>query len=42
MDRQSAALVGMTTVAGLRLAAIMWRWRLPVFLVSDEDQGKSP
>jgi uncharacterized membrane protein YeiH len=33
-----AALWGMATVAGLRLAAILWRLRLPVFSVPDEDE----
>jgi len=33
-----AALVGMATVAGLRLAAILWRLRLPIFLMQDEKE----
>jgi len=33
-----AALFGMATVAALRLAAILWRLRLPVFQVPDEDR----
>ena len=33
-----AALLGMATVAGLRLAAILWRLRLPVFSVPDEHE----
>jgi uncharacterized membrane protein YeiH len=39
MDRTPAALLGMATVVGLRLAAILWRLRLPVFHLSDEDAG---
>jgi uncharacterized membrane protein YeiH len=31
LDRDLAALFGMTTVAGLRLGAIVWDWTLPVF-----------
>lgn len=31
MPQTPAALAGMTVVAGLRLAAILWRLRLPVF-----------
>jgi uncharacterized membrane protein YeiH len=37
LGRTPAALVGMTVVAGLRLAAILWRLRLPVFPVPDEE-----
>jgi uncharacterized membrane protein YeiH len=33
-----AALFGMATVAALRLAAILWRLRLPVFQVPDEER----
>ena len=33
-----AALVGIVTVAGLRLAAILWGIRLPVFRVPDDKQ----
>lgn len=33
-----AALVGMAAVAGLRLAAILWRLRLPVFHVPEENE----
>jgi uncharacterized membrane protein YeiH len=33
-----AALLGMATVAGLRMAAILWRLRLPVFRLP-EDGG---
>ena len=33
-----SALVGMAFVAGLRLAAILWGLRLPVFHVSDEKR----
>jgi len=38
LEHTSAALMGMATVAGLRLAAILWRLRLPVFHVSDENE----
>jgi uncharacterized membrane protein YeiH len=31
LDRTLAALLGMACVAGLRLAAIIWDWTLPVF-----------
>ncbi len=37
-ERTAAALVGMAAVAGLRLAAILWGLRLPVFHVSDEEE----
>ena len=37
MDRTLAALAGMTVVAGLRLAAIFWGLRLPVFDVSNRE-----
>ena len=44
MGRTPAALVGMAAVAGLRLAAIWWGLRLPVFHVSDEEAiiGRDP
>ena len=38
LERTPAALAGMATVAGLRLASILWRLRLPVFRVEDEEQ----
>lgn len=37
LERTPAALVGMAVVAGLRLAAIWWRLRLPVFHVPEEE-----
>ena len=40
MERTPAALVGMLTVAGLRLAAIAWSLRLPVFDVADEEPSE--
>jgi uncharacterized membrane protein YeiH len=40
MERTKAALVGMLTVAGLRLAAIAWSLRLPVFDVADEEPSE--
>ena len=39
LDPTAAALVGMITVAALRFAAILWRLRLPVFQVPDEEDG---
>ena len=39
LDRSAAALTGMLTVVGIRLAAIVWRITLPVFTVSDPDDG---
>ena len=38
LERTPAALAGMATVAGLRLASILWRLRLPVFRVEDEGE----
>jgi uncharacterized membrane protein YeiH len=38
MERTPAALVGMAAVAGLRLAAIWWKLRLPVFGVPGEGE----
>jgi uncharacterized membrane protein YeiH len=38
LERTHAALAGMAVVAGLRLAAILWRLRLPVFPVTDEEE----
>jgi len=35
LSRPSAALLGMAIVAGIRIASIIWRWRLPVFLLPD-------
>ena len=37
LDRTAASLVGMSVVAALRLAAIVWRITLPVFVVGDSD-----
>jgi uncharacterized membrane protein YeiH len=37
-DRTSAALLGMTVVAGLRLAAIFWGLRLPVFQIPNKGK----
>jgi uncharacterized membrane protein YeiH len=36
VERTAAAFVGMAIVAALRLAAILWRLRLPVFQVPEE------
>jgi uncharacterized membrane protein YeiH len=38
LEQTPAALVGMATVAGLRLASILWRLRLPVFRVEDDEE----
>lgn len=38
LEQTHAALAGMATVAGLRLAAILWRLRLPVIPVPDEEE----
>ena len=38
MDRTSAALLGMTVVASLRLAAIFWGLRLPVFHIPQKGK----
>jgi uncharacterized membrane protein YeiH len=38
VERTHAALVGMATVAGLRLAAILWGLRLPIYAVPDETE----
>jgi uncharacterized membrane protein YeiH len=40
LNQTLAALAGMAAVAGLRLAAILWRLRLPVFLLPEEVQEK--
>jgi uncharacterized membrane protein YeiH len=44
MERTLAALLGMATVAGLRLAAIVWKLRLPVVRVPDDggSTGRTP
>lgn len=38
VDRTVAALIGMTMVAGLRLAAIFWGLRLPVFHIPNKGK----
>jgi uncharacterized membrane protein YeiH len=38
LETAPAALVGMVTIVGLRLAAILWRLRLPIFRVRDEEE----
>ena len=38
LEDMHAALVGMATIVVLRLAAILWRLRLPVFRVPDEEE----
>jgi uncharacterized membrane protein YeiH len=38
LETAPAALVGMVTIVGLRLAAILWRLRLPVFRVPEEEE----
>lgn len=44
MDQTWAALLGMAIVAGLRVAAIVWKLRLPVLRVSDDggSTGRPP
>jgi uncharacterized membrane protein YeiH len=37
ISREAAALVGMAAIAGLRLAAILWRLELPVIQLPGED-----
>ncbi len=37
VERTTSALVGMAVVAGLRIAAIWWRLRLPIFHVPGEE-----
>ena len=41
VDQPVAALLGMTTVGGLRLEAIFWRIRLPVFFIQPEATDQS-
>jgi uncharacterized membrane protein YeiH len=41
VPRQLAAPLGMTTVAALRFAAILWGLRLPVFRLPDDPQTPS-
>lgn len=41
VPRQSAALLGMATVASLRLAAIVWGLRLPIFRLPDDPRSPS-
>lgn len=41
VSRQPAALLGMATVASLRIAAIVWGLRLPVFHLPDDPQAPS-
>lgn len=40
VDRTPAALVGMATVVGLRLAAIFWKLRLPVVRIPNDEARK--
>lgn len=40
LEREIAALAGMLTVAGLRLAAIVWRLRLPAFELPAEAEDE--
>lgn len=42
LRRPPAALIGMTVVAALRLAAIFWGLQLPVFALPDEDERSGP
>jgi uncharacterized membrane protein YeiH len=41
VDRTLAAILGMSTIAGLRLAAIAWDLTLPVFSLPKSDQEES-
>ncbi len=41
LDRTSAALIGMGSIAGLRLAAIIWDITLPVFTLPRSDDDKT-
>jgi len=41
VPRQPSALAGMATVAALRLAAILWGLRLPIFRLPDDPQAPS-
>lgn len=38
VDRAAAGILGMSVVAALRLAAIVWHITLPVFVVGDRDR----
>ncbi len=38
LEQKYAALVGMAAVVGLRLAAILWKLRLPAFRLPNEDE----
>jgi len=40
LDRTLAALLGMACIAGLRLAAIIWGWTLPVFSLPDGGEDR--
>jgi uncharacterized membrane protein YeiH len=37
LEREVAALIGMTLVAAIRFAAIRWKLRLPAFRLAEED-----
>ena len=41
LDRTAAALIGMASIAGLRLAAIIWDLTLPVFSLPKSDDEKT-
>lgn len=38
--RAAATLIGMSTIAGLRFAAIVWNWSLPVFTLAERDDTR--
>jgi uncharacterized membrane protein YeiH len=40
VDRTLAALLGMACIAGLRLAAIIWGWTLPVFSLPNSGEDR--
>jgi uncharacterized membrane protein YeiH len=40
IDRNLAALAGMSCIAALRLGAIVWNWSLPVFSLRESDEAR--
>jgi uncharacterized membrane protein YeiH len=41
LDRTAAALIGMVSIAGLRLAAIIWELTLPVFSLPKSENEET-
>lgn len=37
MERVPATVLGMVTIAGFRLGAIVWNWSLPVYTLADDE-----